>query len=36
MRLKFGSALVAAFAPAGGVDLDVTCDPSPARGTVFD
>jgi plasmid stability protein len=31
-RTKLGSALVAAFAPAGGVDLDITRDPAPARG----
>jgi len=34
-RLKWGSALVAAFAPAGGVELDVTRDPTPARGATF-
>ncbi len=35
-RLKWGSALVAAFAPAGGVELDVMRDPTPARGAIFD
>jgi plasmid stability protein len=32
MRLKWGSALVAAFAPSGGVDLDIVRDPTPAVG----
>lgn len=31
-RLKWGSALVAAFAPSGGVDLDIVRDPTPAEG----
>ncbi len=31
-RLKWGSALIAAFAPAGGMDLDIVRDASPARG----
>ncbi len=35
-RLKWGSALVAAFAPSGGVDLEVARDPTPAEGATFE
>ncbi len=35
-RLKWGSALVAAFAPSGGVDLDIVRDPAPAEGATFE
>jgi plasmid stability protein len=34
-RLRWGSALVAAFQPAGGVDLDIARDPAPAEGATF-
>jgi plasmid stability protein len=31
-RFKWGSALVAAFAATGGVELDITRDSTPAQG----
>jgi plasmid stability protein len=31
-RFKWGSALVAAFAAAGGLELDITRDSTPAQG----
>ncbi len=35
-RLKLGSALVELFRPHGGVDLEITRDPTPPRSLDFD
>jgi plasmid stability protein len=36
MRLKWGSALVAAFAEVGGSELEITRDTTPAEGAKFE